>query len=64
MAYKLALPLLIKFPDMFHVALLKKKKIIIFVHDASHMIDCNVVQVELEEEFPSRVASKMKVGRN
>lgn len=41
-----------------------KRKFIIFVHDASHMIDWNVVQVEPEEEFPSRVTSKMKAGRN
>ena len=51
MAYKLALPLHIKFHDVFHVSLLKKKIIIIFVHDASHIIDWNVVQVEPEEEF-------------
>ena len=47
-AYKLALPLHIKFHDVFHVSLLGKK---IFVHDASHIIDWNVIQVEPEEEF-------------
>ena len=47
MAYKLALPLHIKFHDVFHVSLLEKKN----VHDASHIIDWNVIQVEPEEEF-------------
>ena len=46
MAYKLALPLHIKFHDVFHVSLLKK-----YVHDAAHIIDWNVIQVELEGEF-------------
>ena len=50
MASKLDLPLHIKFHDVFHVSLLEKK-LIIFVHDASHIIDWNVIQVEPEEEF-------------
>ena len=48
MAYKLALPLHIKFHDVFHVSLSEK---IIYVHDASHIIDWNVIQVEPEEDF-------------
>ena len=45
-AYKLALPLHVKVHDVFHVSLLKK-----YVHDASHIIDWNVIQVEPEGEF-------------
>ena len=46
MAYKLALPLHVKFHDVFHVSLLKKKW-----HDASHSIGWNVIQVGPKEEF-------------
>ena len=45
-AYKLALPIHIKVHDVFHVSLLKK-----YVHDSAHVIDWNVIQVELEGEF-------------
>ena len=31
---------------MFHVSLLKR-----YIHDASHIVDLNVIQVELEGEF-------------
>ena len=41
-----------------------KRKVIIFVHNDSHMIGWKVVHVEPEEKFPSRVASKMKARRN
>ena len=45
--YKLALPLHIKFYDVFHVSLLKKK----YVHGDSHIIGRNVIQVEPEGKF-------------
>ena len=45
-AYKLALPLHIKVHYVFLVYLLKK-----YVHDATHIIDWNVIQVEPEGEF-------------
>ena len=46
MAYKLALPPHFKVHDVFHVSLLKR-----YVHDASHIIDWTVVQVEPEGDF-------------
>ena len=45
-AYKLALPPHVKIHDVFHVSLLKR-----YIHDASHIVDWNVVQVEPEGEF-------------
>ena len=45
-AYKLALPPHVKFHDVFHVSLIK-----IYIHDASHIVDWNVIQVEPEGEF-------------
>ena len=45
-AYKFALPPHVKFHDVFHVLLLKR-----YVHDSSHVIDWNVIQVEPEGEF-------------
>ena len=45
-AYQLALPSHIKVHYVFHVSLLKN-----YVHDATHVIDWNVIQVELEGEF-------------
>ena len=45
-AYMLVLPSHIKVHDVFHVSLLKK-----YVHDPTHVIDWNVLQVELEGEL-------------
>ena len=45
-AYQLALPPNIKVHDVFHVSLLKK-----YIHDATHIIDWDVIQVEPEGEF-------------
>ena len=47
-AYQLALPPNIKLHDVFHVSLLKK-----YIHDATHIIDWDVIQVELEGELQS-----------
>jgi hypothetical protein len=45
-AYRLALPLTVKAHNVFHVSLLKK-----YVHDANHIIEWSVIQVEPEGEF-------------
>jgi len=36
-----------KVHDVFHISLLK-----IYIHDATHIVDWNVIQVELEGDFP------------
>ena len=45
-AYRLALPLTVKFHDVFHVSFLKK-----YVKDVDHVIDLFVLQVEPGGEF-------------
>jgi hypothetical protein len=45
-AYQLTLPPIVKEHNVFHVSLLKK-----YVHDANHIIDWSVIQVEPEGEF-------------
>jgi hypothetical protein len=47
-SYRIALPLTKKTHNVFHVSLLKK-----YVHDANHIIDWYVIQVEIEGEFLS-----------
>ena len=44
--YKLVLPTHLRIHNVFHISLLKK-----IIHDSTHIIDQNVVQVELEKEF-------------
>ena len=45
-AYRLALPPIVKFHDVFHVSLPKK-----YVKDVDHVIDWSILQVELDGEF-------------
>ena len=46
MAYNMALPTHLRIHNVFHISLLRK-----YVYEYTHIIDCNVVQVEPESEF-------------
>ena len=46
MVYHLALLANIKVHNVFHILLIKQ-----YIHDPSHVIHWNVIQVELEDEF-------------
>ena len=45
-AYRLALPTSTRAHNVFHVSLLEK-----YVHDPNHVINWDVIQVELKQEF-------------
>jgi len=49
LAYQLALPSNLKIHNFFHVSLLK-----IYIHDPTHIIDWNMVQVEPEGKFQAK----------
>ena len=59
MAYQLALPANLKNHNVFHVSLLKN-----YVHDPTHMIDWNLLQVEPEGKFqekPLRILDRKEI---
>ena len=58
-AYQFALPSSIKVHNVFHVSIFKR-----YVHDASHVIDWNVIQLEPEGEFqvgPERIPERREL---
>ena len=58
-AYQLYLPPNIKVHNVFHVSILKR-----YVHDVSHVIDWNVIQVEPKGEFqvgPKHILDKKEI---
>ena len=58
-AYQLALPPTITIHNVFHVSILKK-----YIHDDTHVIKWNVVQVEPEGEFqvgPERILNRREL---
>jgi hypothetical protein len=60
MAYQLALPTNLKIHNVFHVSLLNN-----YVHDLTHMIDWNLVQVEPKGEFqeePLHILDKREIA--
>ena len=58
-AYQLALPPNLKVHNVFHISVLKK-----YVHDSTHVVDGNVVQVEPEGEIlvePNCILGKREI---
>jgi hypothetical protein len=58
-AYQLAFPANLRIHNVFHVSFLKK-----YIHDPTHMIDWNLVQVEPEDEFqvePVRILDRREI---